>query len=160
MKVVDKKPRGLLRALLRVPIPLFKCRFGWLLGGRFLMLTTIGRRSGQARFAVVEVVKRKCKTRQYIIASGWGTKSDWYQNIQKTPLVKVDIGIRRFDAHAETLEVDHAEEVLLDYATRHPSAFRQLTRLMIGGTYSDTRELCVHLARMMPLVKLIPVGEV
>ena len=160
MKIVDKKPKGLMRALLRFSIPIFRCRLGWLLGGRFLMLTTIGRRSGRKRFAVVEVVKRKPGTKQYIIASGWGTLSDWYQNLQRTPLIMVDNGTERFDARAETLSVDQAEKVLLDYASRHPSAFGQLSRLMVNGTYSDTREICIQLAHTKPLIELIPVGDV
>jgi deazaflavin-dependent oxidoreductase (nitroreductase family) len=56
---------------------------GWMLGGRFLMLTHTGRKSGKRRHVVVEVVDHAKTTDTYYIASGWGEKSDWSQNIQK-----------------------------------------------------------------------------
>jgi F420H(2)-dependent quinone reductase len=77
-----KPPRGVLRWLLRLPIWLYRLRMGRLLGNRFLMLTHIGRKSGQPRQSVLEVVGHDEATGIYIIASGWGEQADWLRNIQ------------------------------------------------------------------------------
>ena len=77
--------RGLLRFGLRFPVVLYRRHLGWLLGDRFLMLTHIGRKSGQPHQTVLEVVRHDGQTGEYVIASGWRGKSDWYRNLQKTP---------------------------------------------------------------------------
>ncbi|MEK7873261.1 MAG: hypothetical protein AAB502_05315, partial [Chloroflexota bacterium] len=40
------RPRGLLRPLLRAPVPLYRCGLGWLLGGRVLLLSHTERARG------------------------------------------------------------------------------------------------------------------
>jgi deazaflavin-dependent oxidoreductase (nitroreductase family) len=149
-------PRGLLRLGVRLPIWLYRARLGWLLGDRFLMLTHIGRKSGLPRHVVLEVVSHDKATNTYLIASGWGEKSDWFRNIQKTPQVVVHAGRQRFDAIAVRLPVDEAERELLNYARRHPSAFRSLAGLMLGQRLEGTEENCHLLAQSIPLVALRP----
>ena len=80
-------PRGLLRLAARTPIWLYRLRLGWLLGGRFLMLTHIGRKTGRPRQVVLEVVRHDRDSNSFIVASGWGEQSNWFQNVQKTPQV-------------------------------------------------------------------------
>ncbi len=43
------------RFAMRSPIWLLRMRLGWLLGGRFLLLETVRRRSGKRRFAALEI---------------------------------------------------------------------------------------------------------
>jgi hypothetical protein len=50
-------PTGWVRALLRLPILLYRLHLGWLLGHRFLLLTHVGRKSGLQRRTVLEVVR-------------------------------------------------------------------------------------------------------
>ncbi|WP_190820398.1 PNPOx family protein [Saccharopolyspora pogona] len=47
------------RWLARAPIPLYRRGLGWLLGIRIMMLEHRGRRSGQLRYAVLEVLGRE-----------------------------------------------------------------------------------------------------
>jgi len=56
MPLMDRKPTGLLRLLLRAPILLYRARAGWLLGHRFVYVAHRGRRTGARREVVVEVV--------------------------------------------------------------------------------------------------------
>ena len=96
-KVAERFPvRGPLRALLRLPIWLYRLRLGWLLGERGLMLTHIGRTSGRLRQTVLEVGGYDPTTDTYTIGAGWGERSDWVRNIQQRPDVLVDVGRRRF----------------------------------------------------------------
>jgi len=147
-------PRGLARLAIRLPIWLYRLRLGWLLGDRFLMLTHIGRKTGQPHQTVLEVVRHDQATGDYIIASGWGERADWFRNIQKNPHVLVASGERRREAIAEQLPVAGAAEELCDYTRRHPHAVRALSRLMIGERLSGSVEDCRRLAERVPILML------
>ncbi|MEZ4656106.1 MAG: nitroreductase family deazaflavin-dependent oxidoreductase [Caldilineaceae bacterium] len=151
-------PRGLLRWLLRTPIWLFRWRLGWLLGHRFLLLTHTGRKSGQPRQTVLEVVQYDKMTNTFIIASGWGEQADWLRNIQKNPDVQVQSGGQRLRATAERLTLDQAAVAVRDYANHNPIAFRKLAARMIGQPLSDTDADYRTLAQAAPFVLLKPKG--
>jgi deazaflavin-dependent oxidoreductase (nitroreductase family) len=150
------QPRGWARLAFRLPIWLYRLRLGWLLGDRFLLLTHIGRSSGQLRQTVLEVLRHDRASGTYIIASGFGPQADWFRNIQKTPRVLVMSGGERWEATAEQLSVPAAHDELLDYARRHPRALRALSRLMIGEHLTGSSESCQRLAERIPLVALRP----
>jgi len=152
--VAGQPPKGLLRLMLRLPIWLYRLQLGWLLGNRFLLLTHVGRKTGLPHQTVVEVVSHNSTKDRYVIASGWGEKSDWFRNIKKTPSVSVEVGGRSFQAHATILSVAEAEEELLDYAHKHPAAFRELAKFTIGEHLEATRQDCNKLAQSIPLVSL------
>ncbi|MCB0168434.1 MAG: nitroreductase family deazaflavin-dependent oxidoreductase [Anaerolineae bacterium] len=154
-----KQPQGLMRLFLRLPIWLYRLRLGWLLGNRFVMLQHTGRKSGLPRYTVVEVVRHDHRTDEVIIASGWGEKSDWFQNIQKTPEVTLYLGRRRWPAEANRLAVAEAAQELANYAQRHPTAFANLSKMMIGRPLAATDADCRLLAESVPLVRLEPISS-
>lgn len=155
MPLIEKPvPTGLLRLCLRWPIWLYRLRCGWLLDSRFLLLTHIGRRSGLPRQTVLEVVHHDQATETYFIASGWGEKSDWFRNLQKTPTVVVTVGRKHFAATARCLSINEAARVLLVYAQRHRRAFRTLAKLMVGQRLQGTEQDCRLLAQSVPLMAL------
>lgn len=121
-----------------------------------MMLTHIGRASGKRRHVVVEVVDRDKATNTYYIASAWGEKSDWFQNIHRNRAAFVHIGTRRFAAQAERLSVDEGQKRLMIYAREHPIAFRELTGLMLGERLDSSPENARRLAETIPLVALWP----
>jgi deazaflavin-dependent oxidoreductase (nitroreductase family) len=92
----------------------------------------------------------------YVVASGWGEKSNWYRNIQETPHVVINVRRARFEATAVSLSVADAERELLDYARRRPVAFRELAGRMAGLRSNDVEEDYRLLARSIPLVALEP----
>jgi deazaflavin-dependent oxidoreductase (nitroreductase family) len=151
-----KLPRGLSRLAFRFPIWLYRLRLGWLLGYRFVLLTHTGRKSGLLRQTVLEVVRYDPVSRACVIASGWGMKSDWIQNITAKPQVIMQVSNKRSKALAERLSPDEGEHELLDYAHRHPMAFRELTRFMgyrLDGSEADIRAA----GRMLPMFNIKPV---
>ncbi|MCU7730982.1 nitroreductase family deazaflavin-dependent oxidoreductase [Actinoplanes sp. KI2] len=81
MEIVDRPgpPTGLGRLLWRLPILLYRCGLGPLLGHRVMLLTHTGRTTGKPRQAVVEVVFED--QRGYVAASGFGPRADWYRNV-------------------------------------------------------------------------------
>jgi len=148
------KPSGLLRIAARLPIWLYRAGLGWLLSGRFVMLTHIGRISGKPRQVVLEVVEYNPELAAITVASGWGIKSDWLQNILKTPQVKVTYGSRIMDAYASALPKDDAFQIINRYAAKHPFAFRELANFMIKDIPADTREACRAVSDTIPFVTL------
>ena len=148
------KPSGLMRFFLRAPIWLYKARMGWLLGGRFLMLTHTGRKSGLPRHVVVEVVNHDEDTDTYYVASGWGDEADWYQNLLKTKRVEVRVGTRRFETDAALLSKEEGTRVLTGYAERNPFAFKNLSKFMLGEQAPPGAEGAKRLAEHVPLVAL------
>jgi deazaflavin-dependent oxidoreductase (nitroreductase family) len=156
VQLTGVQPHGLLRWGLRLPIWLYRLHLGWLLGERFLMLAHVGRKSGRWRHTVIEVVQHDRITDTYFITSGWGEKSDWYQNLQKTPQATIQVGRRELAVTAARVPVADATRVLLAYALQHPVAFRELSRVMIGRPLTGMPKDCQMLAEAVPVVALRP----
>ncbi|MCA9848813.1 MAG: nitroreductase family deazaflavin-dependent oxidoreductase, partial [Dehalococcoidia bacterium] len=68
-------PTGPWKLFFRAPIWLYRLHLGWLLGGRFLLMEHVGRRSGLVRRVVVEVVHHDRDADTYTVASGFGPRS-------------------------------------------------------------------------------------
>jgi len=143
-----------LRALIRAPIFLYRINFGFFLGNRFILLTHTGRKSGQPRQTVLEVVSYNKKTGTYYVAVAWRKKTDWYLNILQTSRVDVQVGNRQFEAEANQTSREEAERVLWEYAQKHPIALRELSSMMLGERLDPTRETCARIAEMIPLIAL------
>lgn len=152
------RPRGLLRLFFRCPVLLYRAGLGWLLDDRFLMMTHIGRRSGHPHRVVLEVVQHDRQTDTYVIASGWGEGAHWVRNIEQTPEVAVQVGLRKWPARAERLHAKQAEAALADYARRNPVAFRGLAKwYRLEPTGSATLEQTwPQLSEIIPLFALHP----
>ena len=150
----DGKPSGLMRAAVRFPITLYKARMGWLLGQRFLMLTHTGRKSGIRRFTVLEVVDYDSDEGTYFVASGWGEKSQWLQNVGADPSAEITIGVRQHHVTAVRLSGEQSQQVFLRYARIHPIAFRKLGKFMTGVEIEPDEAGAARLAQTVPVVAL------
>jgi deazaflavin-dependent oxidoreductase (nitroreductase family) len=124
-----RRPGLLLRWFYRAPVMLYRIGLGRLMLGQ-VMLTMVGRKSGQPRRAVVDLLKHDAATDTYYVVSAYGGGSDWYRNLEANPAVKVQTRGRKFSARAATLPPDEAEEVLLDYWRRHRLYARTMLRLV------------------------------
>ncbi len=136
-------PVRLTRFFVRLPIWLYRLRLGWLLGGRFLLLSHTGRKTSLPRRTVLEVVHHDTDSATYFVAAAWGAKAQWLRNIQARPRIEVTVGRRRFGAIARVVSPEEAERVLETYARQHRIAMRALGRLL--GS-SDPHELSKTLA--------------
>jgi len=154
--IVDKPPGKALRFGLRLPIWLYRAHLGWLLGDRFLMLTHTGRKSGQPHQTVIEVVEHDKDADTYYVVSGWGEKSDWYQNIHKTPTVTIHTGGRTFQSKAEFIPVEQAIDHLKVYARDHSTAFNELSMLFLGERPKPGDDAPQRIAEKMPMVAFHP----
>jgi deazaflavin-dependent oxidoreductase (nitroreductase family) len=139
--------------LMRAPVGLYRAGLGRLLGRRMLLLEHTGRRTGAARYAVLEVIGRPGPGR-YLVASGFGDSADWLRNVRAEPAVRVTVGGGPSrPARAEILPVERAREVLRRYAREHAVAWRALRPLLARlapGVAGDPDEL----AGRLPVVEL------
>jgi deazaflavin-dependent oxidoreductase (nitroreductase family) len=155
--LVAKPQSSSLRVLLRLPIAMYRLKLGWLLGGRFVLLEHIGRKSGAVRKTVVEVVGHEKASDTYYIVSGWGKKANWYQNLLAAPNIAIQVGKRRLNVCAETLSPAEGTRIVLDYRRKHPLAARELSRLMRMKLYDKTPEELEEIVQTsLPVVALRP----
>jgi deazaflavin-dependent oxidoreductase (nitroreductase family) len=156
-KIKDTQPpRGLARLAFRLPIWIYRLGLGRLLGNRFLLLTHTGRKSGLTRQAVLEVVQYDKASGKYVVAAGFGPRSDWYQNVMANPNVIIESGGKRLHAIAKQLSPEAAGAELLEYNRRYPGMIMRLARVMgyrLDGTEADIRVL----GEMLPMVVFQPV---
>lgn len=141
--------------MFRLPVYLYRWRLGLLLGGRFVLINHVGRKTGRPRQAVVEVVARDPGSGAVTVAAGFGAGSDWYRNLLAHPEVTIELGRRTIPVRAVTLTDSEAGEAMVDYARRHPRAARWLSRFLgfrVAGEESDYRAL----GRRLPMVRFEP----
>jgi deazaflavin-dependent oxidoreductase (nitroreductase family) len=155
--IVDHPPGKALRFGLRIPIWLYRLKLGWLLDNRFLMLTHTGRKSGSPHQTVIEVVRYDKQTGTYYVVSGWGEKSDWYQNIRLSPVVTIHVDRRKFRAHAQFIPLEKAIEIMEAYTREHPLAFRELSSLFLGEHMQPGIDAACRVAEKMPMVAFQPI---
>ncbi len=129
------------RRLVRAPIWLFRARAGALLGSRMLMLEHVGRTTGQLPYVVLEVVDHP-SVDTYVVASGFGTKAQWFRNICANPNARVWVKSHRpAAAVARVLDQPAADRALDTFRTRHPrywDQFRHVVEETLGQPIGDT----------------------
>ncbi len=149
------KPHGLLRWGFNLPIALYRARLGWLLGHRFLLLTHQGRKTGRLRRTVLEVISYDPATRESVVLSAYGDRSDWYRNIQAHPAVEVQSGWSRYAPEVRPLGPDERLVALQIAERRYRSAFRTAIRLF-GYEYDGSEAGLRALADMVVMVGFRP----
>ena len=114
------------RWIVRMPIYAFRLHLGFLFGNRLLMLEHRGRTSGKRRYVVLEVVDHPAKD-AWMVASGFGSQSNWVKNVQANPTIRLWVG-RHVAAPATAIRLTNREatEALHAYAENHPQAWQRL----------------------------------
>ena len=122
------------RWIVRLPIPVFRAGFGFVFGGRLLMLEHLGRSSKQWRQVVLEVADREDRS-TVVIASGFGRRAQWYRNLAAEPRCVVSVGtIHRRRARAELLGEAESRRLLQRYAAEHPATWKMLDQAIVDAT--------------------------
>ncbi|MFC8246462.1 nitroreductase family deazaflavin-dependent oxidoreductase [Streptomyces chartreusis] len=146
-------PAGWRRLGFRLPILLFRAGLGPLFGRRLLLLHHTGRLTDLDRRVVLEVVSHDAANESWIVASGFGARADWYQNLRHQPKTLMQIGNRLHAVTAHFLSPDEGADIMADYARRHPRTAGRLCAFM--GLPSDGSEASFREAgRSIPFVRL------
>ena len=138
-----KRPSGWLKIFFKMPVLFARMGFaGWerLFGLEWMLLVTIGRKSGKKRYTMVDVLLYDRETDTYFIEVGFGKNSDWYQNIRGNPNFEAQVGWRRFRAVAEELPRDKAGDVMVNFFRRRPAYSKSIMK-MIGIPLTTEEEL-------------------
>jgi deazaflavin-dependent oxidoreductase (nitroreductase family) len=111
-------PKGLCKWLYKTPILLYRLGLGCLVGRLFMIMTTVGRKSGRPRRTAIEF--HEYKGRRYVF-SAWGTKADWYHNIEANPGITIQTwrGAESVIAHRITSDAELARA--FTFAMSNPS---------------------------------------
>ena len=154
------RPNRLQRWFFKAPVTLYRDGPAEVMRRRCVMLlTTIGRRSGQPRTNGVSFMPLDD---HYIVFSGWGVRSDWYRNVLANPNVTVKVGSRTLQATAVPVaDPERRRELMRQMRTRAgqcgpPQPIRAL--LQKTGIFDYEGELDLALAQggALPVVELIP----
>lgn len=114
------------RWLVRAPIALFRIGAGFLFGGRLMLLEHTGRTSGLTRYVALEVVSRPARG-SFVVASGFGTRAQWYRNVVAHPEVRVRWSIPpAATAIARPLDPTESAAIIAAYVAEHPQTWAKL----------------------------------
>lgn len=138
--------------LFRAPISLYRVGLGFLLGRRFLMLEHLGRKSGQPRRTVLEVVVDDPDAAY--VAAAWGAEAQWLQNVRANPDVVFHLGSRRYETKAEIVEKRMAHELMARYASAHPKVLDRLAAFILEDPGDTPGEQAAQVAASVPMVRL------
>jgi deazaflavin-dependent oxidoreductase (nitroreductase family) len=130
---VRKRPGRLALAVFRLPLPLYRAGWGWLLGHTFVLLVHAGRKTGQPHAMTAMVLDYDPVTTEVVICANWGATSDWIRNIRARPALRVQIGRKSFTPRHRFLTDDESFAVAVDFRRRHPHRVRFAGRLLGWG---------------------------
>jgi deazaflavin-dependent oxidoreductase (nitroreductase family) len=93
----NQLPKPILRLMHLPPRLAYAIGLGPLVGRFVLLLTTTGRKSGQARITPLQYEELDGV---YYLGSARGQQADWFRNIQANPVVHVRVKSQRFTCRA------------------------------------------------------------
>lgn len=144
-----------MKALLDVPVWLYRWRLGALMLGRIVVVVHRGRKSGRRYESGLEVIDREAG--EIFCFSAWGERADWYRNIAAGGVEELWDCSRRSAASFRRLEPEEAYGILSAYEQHHRSAARFFFPRMYPG-YDFTQSSRRALAQQSVVVGFRPAG--
>jgi deazaflavin-dependent oxidoreductase (nitroreductase family) len=151
--VPKDSPGPVFRYLFKIPILFYRLGLGGLVGPHFLLLTTVGRKTGKTRYTPLEFTF-ETTTGTYLLMAGWG-KTDWYKNARAHPQVKVQIGWKKFEALAAPLPDEAVARLLMEIVARVPR-MQTVFQRWCDQPIDDTFESYIYAAQFFPCLRLKP----
>jgi len=124
MALAHRRPYGLYRWVANTPRWFYRPGLGWMLGHRLAQITHRGRKSGQIRWTILEVLHYDPKTREVLVVSGWEGKTDWYRNIEREPALEVRTGRVAYRPVQEFLSPEETAQLILTLFRQRPREVR------------------------------------
>ncbi|MBV9547787.1 MAG: nitroreductase family deazaflavin-dependent oxidoreductase [Chloroflexi bacterium] len=126
-----------------------------------LLLTTVGRRSGQPR--TVPLTYMPLGERLVVYAGARGERADWYRNLLQQADVVVRLGPRQLRARAHPVRETERRRQLADLFVRHqqrcgpPTPIKWARKVFSGEDYDVVVARAFAAAESVPFVELVPV---
>jgi deazaflavin-dependent oxidoreductase (nitroreductase family) len=119
------RPGPLRRALYRLPLLLDRPGLRWIeraasrvLGVEWIMLETVGRRSGRPHVVVLDVVGRDAD--RWYVQPAAGRRAQWVRNVLHQPQITARVHGRRFRARIRDASGPEGAAVVLRFLRAHP----------------------------------------
>jgi deazaflavin-dependent oxidoreductase (nitroreductase family) len=138
--------------LFRAPRYVYHLKLGFLFGERLIHLKHWGRKSGQLKETVIEVIDQDKINGTLYSASGFGEQSQWFKNISVNNAVFVTVKNTEFKATASVLSADEATQILLRYAKAHPNSIKGVARLS-GYEMDGSEKDVIAFSQIIKIVK-------
>ena len=138
-----KPPSPLLKYFFKIPVWIHKMGLGgWerLIGAQWMLITTVGRRSGKPRETMVDVMDYDSATDTYYIEAAYGPRADWVRNIEANPQFKAQVGRRKFHARLSALSSENAGDLMVKFYRAKP-AYTRSVMAMVGMKFEGEQEL-------------------
>lgn len=132
-------PSKLLLKLYRLPVYFYRWGLGWLFGKRFVLFQHIGRKSGKYYQTVVEVVEIEKDTGNVIVVAGYGSQTQWYQNLQNMQSTTIQLGKHKYKVGIEMLSPEDGAVIMARYYQRYGKVTGMLFSIL--GYEWDSTEL-------------------
>lgn len=132
-------PSAFLRFLYRLPVHLYRWGLGWLFGKRFVLFQHTGRKTSKQYQTVVEVVEIEKDTGNVIVVAGYGTKTQWYQNLQHMQTTTIQLGKHKFPVSIEMINPEDGADIMARYYRRYGKITGALFSIL-GYTWDGTEQ--------------------
>ena len=135
----DRNPPAFMIPFMKMPLILYHLGLGWMLGKRFMLLTHVGRRSGNLYRSVLAVLDFDEKTHEILAVSPW-SGSNWYRNIQAAPALEVEIANVRYVPVQRNLSAEEIAGLFINYRRQRPIFSRLVARIpgwKIDSSYEE-----------------------
>jgi len=142
MALAHRRPYGMYRWVANLPRWFYRLGLGWMLGHRMAQITHRGRKSGQIRRTILEVLHYDPQTQEVLVVSGWEGKTDWYRNIEREPALELRTGRVAYRPVQEFLPPEETARLVLTLFRQHPREVRWMGSLL--GIDPDTSDAALH----------------
>jgi deazaflavin-dependent oxidoreductase (nitroreductase family) len=92
----------------------------WLTGVEWIVLETVGRRTGRRHVVVLDVLHHDAERDVYYVQPAYGARADWVRNALHAGEVTARVGARRFRARVRDATGDEGAEAMLRLVRAHP----------------------------------------
>lgn len=140
---------------MRIPRPLYRRGWGWLLGHTFLLISHQGRNTGKRRETVAMALTYDRQTRTVVVCSAWGPNTEWMRNLRAHPALEIQIGRERYVPEQQFLTDHEAFAVGVEFRRRHPWRLRFIATILGWGDLRPDDALR-ELIRERPFVSFRP----
>jgi len=129
--IARKRPSAFLKAFFEVPVWMYRVHLGFLFFGRIIVIVHRGRTSGTRYESGLEVIDRG--DGELFVFAAWGTKSDWFRNIEANGVEELWDGSSRAAASFRVVTDDEAYGILSDYEEHHRTSAKFFFPRMYEG---------------------------
>jgi deazaflavin-dependent oxidoreductase (nitroreductase family) len=132
-----RQPGRLALAVMRLPRPLYHRGWGWMLGETFLLITHQGRKTGKRHETVAMALTLDPQTREVVVCSAWGSKTEWIRNLRAHPALQIQIGRDTYVPEQRFLTEEECVAVATEFRDHHPRRLRLFSAILGWGDLSN-----------------------